>query len=139
MSIINLQTTTMINPNTAFSSFSVNDLEAAAQFYSEVLDLEIKRVFHGLLELQCGATKILIYPKPDHQPANFTVLNFPVTDIVSSVDSLIKKGVVFEQYPELGTDKKGISRRENGPAGIAWLRDPAGNIISIIQEQSLTE
>lgn len=88
----------------------------------------------GLLELHLeGNNPIIVYPKPDHVPATFTVLNFPVVDIEVAVDALSKKGIVFERYDGLNTDEKGISHNE-GPL-IAWFKDPAGNILSVIQDE----
>ena len=128
----------MFNYTKAFSSFSVDDIRKAKKFYSDVLGLEVKEEGEMGLRLDLSTNaKIFIYPKADHQPATFTVLNFPVHDIDESVDELIKKGVRFEQYSgELQTDAKGILRSnspEHGPS-IAWFKDPAGNILSVLQE-----
>jgi catechol 2,3-dioxygenase-like lactoylglutathione lyase family enzyme len=116
-----------------FSSFSVNDLQKAKAFYQEVLGLEVADNPMGLIELKPdNETKILVYPKADHTPATFTVLNFPVVNIDQSVDELIHKGVTFEQYEgPIQTDEKGISRGNGGPS-IAWFKDPAGNIFSLV-------
>ncbi len=125
----------MLQHSKAFSGFSVSDIVKAKQFYSETLGLMVKDNPMGLIELQIdGSNNIIIYPKPNHEPATFTILNFLVDDIDSAADTLAAKGVVFEQYQELHTDAKGISRNPNSPK-IAWFKDPAGNILSIIQQQ----
>jgi predicted enzyme related to lactoylglutathione lyase len=122
----------------AFSSFSVNDLEAAKEFYGETLGLDVDEdSTMGILRLNpAGSGEILIYPKDDHQPATFTILNFPVNNIDATVDALRSRGIEFESYDgEIKTDEKGISRgRESGRGpDIAWFKDPAGNIISVLQ------
>jgi catechol 2,3-dioxygenase-like lactoylglutathione lyase family enzyme len=123
----------MLTQSKPFSSFSVNDLQKAKAFYQEVLGLEVADNPMGLIELKPdNETKILVYPKADHTPATFTVLNFPVVNIDQSVDELIQKGVTFEQYEgPIQTDEKGISRGNGGPS-IAWFKDPAGNIFSLV-------
>ncbi|MEZ4801678.1 MAG: VOC family protein [Gelidibacter sp.] len=122
----------MLADSKAFSGFSVDDLHKAKRFYQDTLGLSIKEGIMGILELHLqGNNPIIIYPKPNHEPATFTVLNFPVTDIEAAVDALTKKGVTFEQYKDLNTDAKGISHTE-GPL-IAWFKDPAGNILSMIE------
>ncbi len=117
----------------AFSGFSVDDLQKAKEFYSKTLGLEVSET-HGLLWLHiAGGTKILIYPKPNHTPTTFTILNFPVDNIEEAVDQLTKLGVRFERYEgDLKTDEKGIFHGE-GP-NIAWFKDPAGNILSVLEE-----
>ena len=124
----------MLKDSKAFSGFSTGDIQTAKKFYSETLGLDVSES-HGLLTLRlaCG-NSVLIYPKPNHVPATFTVLNFPVKDVDLAVDELTKRGVRFEKYdlPNLKTDKKGIMRG-NGPT-IAWFKDPAGNILSVIEE-----
>ena len=123
----------MLKESKAFSSFSVNDLQEAKNFYADILQLHVADNPMGLIELHFGEDqKTLIYPKSDHQPATFTVLNFPVDNIEKTVDELTGKGIVFEQYDYLQTDEKGISRNPNGPK-VAWFKDPAGNILSIIE------
>ncbi len=121
----------------AFSSFSVNDLEKAKEFYGQKLGLEVSENSMGLLDLQLDGNKILIYPKDNHQPASFTILNFLVADIEKSVDELKSLGIVFEQYTneDFSTDEKGISRRSGCPTA-AWFKDPAENIISIMEIES---
>jgi len=121
----------------AFSSFSVNDLEKAKEFYSQKLGLVVSDNPMGLLDLEVDGSKILIYPKDNHEPASFTILNFMVTDIEKAVDELKKDGIVFEQYTneEFKTNEKGISRREGCPTA-AWFKDPAQNILSIMEMES---
>ena len=124
----------MLKHSKAFSGFSAGDIQTAKKFYSETLGLDVSES-HGVLTLRlAGGNNVLIYPKPNHVPATFTVLNFPVNDVDLAVDELTKRGVRFEMYdlPEIKTDKKGIMRG-NGPT-IAWFKDPAGNILSVIEE-----
>lgn len=125
----------MLQNSKAFSSFSVDDVKKAKEFYQEVLGLEVKDNPMGVIEVVVsGSSNILLYPKPNHVPATFTVLNFPVKDIDQAADELIAKGVKFEIYNQesIKTDQKGISRGNGGP-NIAWFRDPAGNILSILE------
>jgi catechol 2,3-dioxygenase-like lactoylglutathione lyase family enzyme len=120
----------------AFSSFSVSDLKKAKEFYNKTLGLEVSDV-NGLLRLHIeDSNDVLIYSKPNHTPADFTVLNFPVTDVEKVVDELSEKGVKFEIYnePNLKTDEKGILRGGDSPT-IAWFKDPAGNILSVIEDK----
>lgn len=118
----------------AFSGFAVDDLQKARQFYESTLGLRVSEA-HGLLTLQlAGGRDTLVYSKPDHAPATYTILNFPVDDIDQAVDELAARGVRFEGYDGFGQDEKGISRGEDGPY-IAWFRDPAGNILSVLQER----
>ena len=123
----------MFKNTKAFNSFSVDNLEKAKEFYSKILGLEISDSSMGTLEMTInGGNKVLIYPKPDHQPASFIILNFPVDNIDKAVDKLTASGVKFEKYEgKLKTDEKGIFRKE-GP-NIAWFKDPAGNILSVIE------
>lgn len=117
----------------AFSGFSVDDIPRAKEFYGETLGLEVSEE-NGLLNLHiAGDRDTLVYPKPDHQPASFTILNFPVSDIEAAVDQLAERGVEFERYQgtEIETDEKGIFRGE-GPL-IAWFKDPAGNVLAVIE------
>src|SRR5215208_4451084 len=112
----------------AFSGFSVNDIPAAKQFYSETLGMNVSEAY-GMLHLHIAdGGEILVYPKPNHTPATFTILNFPVDDIDKAVDQLVERGVRFERYNGPGMDEKGIQRGQ-GP-DIAWFKDPAGNILS---------
>lgn len=124
----------MLKESKAFSGFSVNDIQKAKDFYGRTLGLQVSES-HGLLTLQlAGGNKVLIYPKVNHAPATFTVLNFPVENVDESVDELAMRGVRFEIYDEsdIKTDEKGIMRG-NGPT-IAWFKDPAGNVLSVIEE-----
>jgi len=122
-----------------FSSFSANDIEKAKEFYGTTLGLTVRDNPMGVIELHLETgNDIMIYPKPNHEPATFTVLNFKVEDVEKTVDELTAKGVVFEQYEgQIKTDKKGISRDSGGPF-IAWFKDPAGNILSVLQEKQPT-
>ncbi|HEY7099108.1 MAG TPA: VOC family protein [Terriglobales bacterium] len=124
----------MLKSSHAFSGFSVNDIAKAKDFYGNTLGLEVSES-HGLLNLHVASgNTVLVYPKSKHQPATFTVLNFPVKNVEEAVDTLKKRGVRFETYnePDLKTDEKGIMRG-NGPT-IAWFKDPAGNILSVLDE-----
>lgn len=125
----------MFRNTKAFSSYSVNDLEKAKDFYTNILDVEVKETPEGLELHVADGIPVFLYPKPNHEPATFTVLNFLVDDIDSAVEALSNKGVTFEHYDfaEMKTDEKGIARQ--GERGIAWFKDPAGNFISIIQEK----
>ena len=127
----------MFKDTKTFSSFSVDDLSKAKEFYGETLGLELKENEMGVLDVSLsGGAQVVIYPKPDHKPATFTVLNFVVENIDDAVDELITKGVKFEHYDSehLKTDEKGISRMPEGPA-MAWFCDPAGNILGVLQEK----
>jgi len=122
----------MLKDKPAFSGFSTNDIEAAKRFYGETLGVDVSED-HGMLNLKlAGGQRVLIYPKDNHEPATFTVLNFEVSDIDTAVDDLAAKGVAFEHYEGAGQDAKGIARQYAPP--IAWFKDPAGNILSVIQE-----
>ena len=116
----------------SFSSFSVNDLQQAKEFYGETLGLDVSETPEGL-ELQTGNNTVFLYPKPNHTAASFTVLNFKVKDIEEAVDELAALGVTLEHYnlPDIKTDNRGIFRGP-GPQ-IAWFKDPAGNILSVVQ------
>jgi catechol 2,3-dioxygenase-like lactoylglutathione lyase family enzyme len=123
----------MFKNTKAFSGFSVKDLQKAKEFYSQTLGLDVTEA-NGLLQLHiAGGTIILIYPKENHTPATFTILNFPVDNIEQAVDELTRRGVHFESYNEGGlvTDEKGIAR--GGGPNIAWFKDPAGNILSVLE------
>jgi catechol 2,3-dioxygenase-like lactoylglutathione lyase family enzyme len=120
----------MLEHSKAFSGFSVDDVPKARQFYEETLGLRVSEA-NGMLRLHIdGATDTLIYAKPDHVPATFTILNFPVDDIEAAVDALAARGVALEHYP--GVDERGINRRGGPP--IAWFKDPAGNVLSVLKE-----
>jgi catechol 2,3-dioxygenase-like lactoylglutathione lyase family enzyme len=113
----------------AFSGFSVDDVPRARQFYGETLGLPVTEE-HGMLTLHvAGGRDILVYPKPNHVPATYTILNFPVEDIDAAVDQLTGRGVAFERYDSV--DAKGVMRDQGPP--IAWFKDPAGNILSVLQ------
>jgi catechol 2,3-dioxygenase-like lactoylglutathione lyase family enzyme len=123
----------MFENSKGYSGFSVDDVDKAKEFYGHTLGLDVSEN-NGMLELQVAeATKVLVYPKDNHVPATFTILNFPVDDVEQAVDELTKRGVRFEIYDEddLKTDEKGILRGQ-GP-DIAWFKDPAGNILSVLE------
>lgn len=116
----------------AFSGFAVDDVQKARAFYGETLGLETSEE-HGMLTLHiAGDRPTLVYPKPDHEPATYTILNFPVEDIDAAVDALVARGVGFERYDGFDQDEKGIARGAGPP--IAWFRDPAGNVLSVLEE-----
>jgi catechol 2,3-dioxygenase-like lactoylglutathione lyase family enzyme len=129
----------MFKDTKAFSGFSVDDTAKAKAFYADKLGVTVTED-HGMLTLHlAGGNNVLVYPKGSaHTPATYTVLNFPVNNIDQAVDELTKNGVRFEIYdmPELKTDAKGIVRGEGGPP-IAWFKDPAGNILSVLEEGSM--
>src|SRR3954469_24577657 len=124
----NAKETVMFENTKAFSGFSVDDVPEAKKFYSETLGLRVSEQFGLLLLHIAGDRDTLVYPKPDHTPASFTILNFPVDDIDKAVDELAERGVHFERYDGLDTDEKGIFR--GGGPYIAWFKDPAGNVLS---------
>ncbi|MHA7208160.1 VOC family protein [Arthrobacter sp. MDT1-65] len=123
----------MIDATKAFSGFSVRDVPEAKAFYEDVLGLSVSED-HGMLSIELGSSHhVLAYPKgPDHTPASFTVLNFPVADVDAAVDELTARGVAFLHYDGM-TDERGVNRR-GGPL-IAWFTDPSGNIMSVIAAQ----
>lgn len=126
----------MFKDTKAFSGFSVNDLAKAKEFYGETLGLEVEESPMGLTPKLAGGNNVFIYPKSDHDPAVYTILNFPVDTIDDAVDELVAKGVKLEHYEGL-TDEKGIARglaQKRGP-DIAWFTDPAGNILSVLQNR----
>jgi catechol 2,3-dioxygenase-like lactoylglutathione lyase family enzyme len=126
----------MFKDSKAFSGFAVKDLDAAKRFYGEKLDLEVSEDPMGLLGLHLGSgATVMIYPKDDHVPATYTILNFPVPDVEAAVDKLIAAGIKMEHYdsPGIKTDQKGIARGGGGPT-IAWFTDPSGNILSVLDE-----
>ncbi len=123
----------MFNNNQAFSGFAVDDIPKAKEFYGHILGLKVNET-NGMLELEiANGNKVLVYPKPNHTPATFTILNFPVNNVEQTVDALTQAGVRFEVYNEaqLKTDEKGIQR--GGGPKIAWFKDPAGNILSVLE------
>jgi catechol 2,3-dioxygenase-like lactoylglutathione lyase family enzyme len=124
----------MFGSTKAFSSFAVDDIAAARRFYTDILGLEVSDDEMGLLVLRiAGGSTIMVYPKEDHTPASFTVLNFPVDDIDQAVDELSRRGVRFERYDGFDQDEKGIARGGQGPL-VAWFTDPAGHIFAVLQE-----
>src|SRR5688572_11268940 len=126
----------MFRDTPAFSGFSVDDLDKAKSFYGETLGLEVSDGPMGTLDLHLtNGAHIFVYPKEDHEPATFTILNFPVADVEQAVDRLIAAGVRFEHYdmPGATQDEKGIMRDEQGRA-IAWFKDPAGNVLSVLEQ-----
>ncbi len=129
----------MFEHTKAFSGYSVNDIPIAKEFYSKTLGMKVKDGEMGNLELDLGTgANVFIYPKPNHEPATFTVLNLLVKNIDTAVDELTKSGVKFEHYnyDELKTDEKGIMRSDGQGPNIAWFKDPAGNILSVIEDNS---
>ena len=130
----------MFKNTPAFSGFSVNDLPKAKEFYSQTLGVDVEEDKDmDLLTLRLGGDggKVMVYPKENHQAASFTILNFVVNDVEEAVDTLTQKGVKFEKYEGFGQDEKGISRDERGPA-IAWFKDPAGNILAVLEDKSVS-
>lgn len=125
----------MLKDSPAFSGFSVNDTQKAKQFYEEVLGVPVEESPMGLT-LKLKTMDVFIYLKEDHTPASFTILNFPVNDIDQMFDGLRSKGVIFEKYDNMHQDEKGITRGRSANMGpdIAWFKDPAGNILSILQD-----
>lgn len=127
----------MLEKSESFSSFSVDDLGKAKAFYSGTLGLDVTEQPQMGLELALAGGRVFIYPKQDHQPATFTVLNFAVDDIDAAVDALVARGVRFERYEGFEQDEKGIARSDSPEQGpnIAWFKDPAGNILSVLDEK----
>ena len=122
----------MFKDTKAFSGFAVDDLAKARAFYGDTLGIDVGEEM-GLLNLRLGGDRpTLVYPKPDFEPATYTILNFPVDDIDAAVEELASRGVAFERYEGFGQDEKGVSRNEGGPP-IAWFRDPAGNILAVLE------
>jgi catechol 2,3-dioxygenase-like lactoylglutathione lyase family enzyme len=119
----------------AFSGFAVPDVEQAREFYEDTLGLNVSEDNDLLILHLTGGRDTLVYPKPDHEPANHTILNFQVDDIDEAVDQLTQRGVQFERYDGFGQDEKGISRDQGGPP-IAWFTDPAGNILAVLEDAS---
>ena len=119
----------------AFSGFAVPAAEQAREFYEGTLGLNVSEDNDLLILHLTGGRDTLVYPKPDHEPANYTILNFQVDDIDEAVDQLTQRGVQFERYDGFGQDEKGISRDQGGPP-IAWFTDPAGNILAVLEDAS---
>jgi catechol 2,3-dioxygenase-like lactoylglutathione lyase family enzyme len=123
----------MFQPTRPFSGFSVDDIPTAKRFYGETLGLPVSEL-NDMLMIDIGAgAEVLVYPKANHQPATFTILNFPVANIESAVDDLASRGITFERYEGMPHDEKGIVRG-NGP-DIAWFTDPAGNVLSVLSDR----
>ena len=124
----------MFKDTKAFSGFAAPDIDPLRAFYGDTLGIAVTEEYGMLtLHLEGGKRPTLIYPKPDHEPANYTILNFDVEDIDATVDALAERGVEFEKYgADFGQDERGIARGEGPP--IAWFKDPAGNILSVLQE-----
>jgi predicted enzyme related to lactoylglutathione lyase len=128
----------MFGSTAAFSGFSVNDIEAARDFYGNKLGLDVYPGEMGVLNITLGpGQRVIAYPKPNHQPATYTMLNFVVDDIDKAVSDLNAAGIQMEQYgmAENPQDERGIARDPNGPA-IAWFTDPAGNILAVLQQNA---
>jgi predicted enzyme related to lactoylglutathione lyase len=124
----------MFKDTKAFSGFSVDDVERAKEFYGETLGLEVSDENDILAIEIAGERTVIAYPKgDDHEPASFTILNFPVDDVEAAVDALAERGVEFERYEGIDQDDKGIMRG-HGP-DIAWFKDPAGNVLSVIKPE----
>ncbi|MEU3748380.1 MULTISPECIES: VOC family protein [Streptomyces] len=126
----------MFGETSAFSGFSVDDLDAARRFYGETLGLKVEEQGEGEMRMLfltlAGGTRIFVYPKENHTPASYTILNFEVDDIERAVDDLAARGVTLERYPDFEADEKGIVRDEDGGLSIAWFTDPAGNVLSVL-------
>ena len=116
----------------AFSGFAVKDVGKAREFYGDTLGVETSEEDDVLILHLAGGRDTFVYPKPDHEPANYTILNFPVDDIDAAVEELGRKGVTFERYDGFEQDEKGIARGDEGPK-IAWFTDPDGNILSVLE------
>ena len=129
----------MFKNSKAFSSLAVKDIEKARKFYRDTLGVEVSDVpgMTGIMQLNlAGGVRVMVYPKPDHVPATYTVLNFPVDNVERAVDALVERSVRFEIYKEgpIKTDAKGISSDGPGPR-MAWFKDPSGNILSVLEER----
>jgi catechol 2,3-dioxygenase-like lactoylglutathione lyase family enzyme len=126
----------MFRDSHVFAGFSTNDIARAREFYGQTLGLNVSEGMGALMLDLAGGGRVLIYPKDNHEPATFTVLNFPVADIDAAVDSLVSAGVSFERYEGMEQDERGIARGRAAGQGpdIAWFKDPAGNILSVLSE-----
>ena len=123
----------MFKNSKAFSGFSVDDVPRAKRFYGETLGLDVSDEMGGLGLHLSGGGEVFIYPKDNHEPATFTVLNFPVDDVDEAVDRLSAAGITFERYDGFDQDEKGIVHGGEGKGPtIAWFKDPAGNVLSVI-------
>ena len=126
----------MLKDSDAFSGYSVDDLEKANEFYGNKLGIKTDMSEMGLALMIPGRRAVFLYPKENHEPATYTVLNFPVGSVDKAVDDLTAAGISMEHYgPDFGQDEKGISRAPEGPP-IAWFTDPAGNILAVLEEQA---
>ena len=127
----------MFKDTKAFSGFSVNDMQKAKEFYHGTLGIEVSENDMGIMTLKIArGTDIVVYPKPNHEPATFTILNFAVADVDKAVDELTNAGIKFEHYDfgDIKTDEKGIMHGNGRGPDIAWFKDPAGNILSVLKE-----
>ncbi|MXP24006.1 glyoxalase [Gordonia sp. HNM0687] len=125
----------MSAPTSAYSSFAVCDLDAAATFYRDVLGMRVLRLEMGVLGVRINrTTTVLVYPKPDHRPAGFTVLNIPVPDLEQAVDDLVARGVEFLRYDHFEHDERGIARGGDDGPDLAWFADPSGNVLALQQK-----
>ena len=125
----------MFEDSEPFSGFSVDDIPAAKAFYTDVMEMTVGED-NGMLQLQIRPeVAVLVYPSPNHRPASYTVLNFPVTDIDAAVDELVRRGVRIERYDGMPHDDKGVLRGRAAGMGpdVAWFQDPAGNVLSVLQ------
>jgi catechol 2,3-dioxygenase-like lactoylglutathione lyase family enzyme len=127
----------MFRDSKAFSSFSTDDLQKAKEFYGEALGLHVEETPEGLELHISGSTPVFVYPSSNYTAPKHTVLNFPVEDIEAAVDELVKRGVRMEHYdlPDIKTDERGIFRGDSGPRAIAWFKDPAGHVLSVLQSE----
>ncbi|HWM14683.1 MAG TPA: VOC family protein [Gaiellaceae bacterium] len=125
----------MFKDTAAFSSFSVDDLQKAQEFYGRTLELDVEETPEGLVLHIAGGTDVFVYPSDNYTAPKHTVLNFPVDDIDAAVDELTRRGVTMEQYdlPEIKTDERGIYRGDEGPEAIAWFKDPADHVLAVMQ------
>ncbi|MGH3647211.1 MAG: VOC family protein [Micromonosporaceae bacterium] len=123
----------MFTNTKAFSGFSVGDIETAKKFYADTLGVRVSENPAGLTLHIAGDRSILVYPKADHVPATYTILNFPVDDIDAAVDALTERGVTFQRYEGMPQDERGVQRQWGPP--IAWFTDPAGNVLSVIEAE----
>jgi catechol 2,3-dioxygenase-like lactoylglutathione lyase family enzyme len=124
----------MFKDTNAFSGFSVDDLDRAKRFYGDTLGLDISENPAGLELLLGNGTRVFVYPKPNHEPATFTILNFMVENVEQAVDDLVASGVSIERYEGIDSDEKGITRGGDEGPTIAWFKDPAGNILSVLEQ-----
>jgi catechol 2,3-dioxygenase-like lactoylglutathione lyase family enzyme len=124
----------MLRESRAFSGFSVDDISKARDFYANTLGVDVSDGEMGELQLRGGGTSVFVYPKENHAPATYTVLNFPVVDVGAAVDQLTAAGVQFERYEGFEQDERGIVHSDGNGPDIAWFKDPAGNILSLLNE-----